>query len=409
MKEIKLIIPQKKSIQLSELPVWKEMPYELEIFDARTIAFANSLSIRILRDKTLGREVPFVALAYWLRKSNLQRIAEQNNHLIQQPNIKAVPLGTVFHVCPSNVDTMFVYSLVLSLLMGNRNVLRLSSKTEDDQIDYLFGLINAEIQESAPFLEDYINVVSYERDDEINRFISGKVNARVLWGGDETARTFKKINENVRSRDIVFSDRISMTLIGADAFIALDEKEKQTLARSFFNDAYTFDQKGCSSPQKVLFMGSAEACDTCMHSFFSMVDQVAAGEYRQDIFSLASMKYNQLVTDIIEQKVKKYTPFSNRLYAVSGPGNNDSVHSCGGGYFEVRTITDVSEIGKMVDTRYQTLSYFGVNAEQINTIASETVGKGVDRIVPVGRALEFNYIWDGYNLITELCSVKNVF
>ena len=51
MKEIKLIIPQKKSIQLSELPVWKEMPYELEIFDEKIIAFANSLSIRILREK----------------------------------------------------------------------------------------------------------------------------------------------------------------------------------------------------------------------------------------------------------------------------------------------------------------------------------------------------------------------
>ena len=30
------------------------------------------------------------------------------------------------------------------------------------------------------------------------------------------------------------------------------------------------------------------------------------------------------------------------------------------------------------------------------------MGKGIDRIVEVGNALDFNYIWDRYNLFSEL-------
>ncbi len=28
--------------------------------------------------------------------------------------------------------------------------------------------------------------------------------------------------------------------------------------------------------------------------------------------------------------------------------------------------------------------------------------KGVDRVVPVGRTMDFDLIWDGYNLVTQL-------
>ena len=34
-----------------------------------------------------------------------------------------------FHVTPANVDTLFVYSWVLSLLVGNANIVRLSSRS----------------------------------------------------------------------------------------------------------------------------------------------------------------------------------------------------------------------------------------------------------------------------------------
>ena len=32
--------------------------------------------------------------------------------------------GVVFHIAPKNVDTIFVYSFVLSLLCANKNIIR---------------------------------------------------------------------------------------------------------------------------------------------------------------------------------------------------------------------------------------------------------------------------------------------
>ncbi|MFC6804089.1 acyl-CoA reductase [Deinococcus caeni] len=39
-----------------------------------------------------------------------------------------MPRGLVFHVPPANVDTIFIYSWLMSVLAGNRNVIRLSSR-----------------------------------------------------------------------------------------------------------------------------------------------------------------------------------------------------------------------------------------------------------------------------------------
>jgi hypothetical protein len=32
----------------------------------------------------------------------------------------------------------------------------------------------------------------------------------------------------------------------------------------------------------------------------------------------------------------------------------------------------------------------------------------VDRVVPLGKALDFDYIWDGYNIFMEMLSFKSI-
>lgn len=408
MKKIHLIIPEIKQIEAFDTPALLNPKFELEVFDARVVDFANKLSLRILRDSFLGKRPPFVALAFWLRKTNVEKMIMQNLHLKTHPTAKVVPIGTVFHVCPSNVDTMFVYSLMISLLVGNRNILRLSSKTEDNEINHLFGLINAEIFASAPLLSEYINVMMYERDNELNVFFSKHSQARVLWGGDETARTFKKIDDNVRCRDVVFSDRTSICLISAKSFLALDHIEQRKLSLLFYNDTYTFDQKGCSSPQQVIFLGANEIASQCANILFKLVDEIAAKEYAQDDYSLASMKYNQLVGDVFQGNVSEFQIYSSRLYTIKQRINRDDVHHCGGGYFQLYTINSVLELSERVNGKYQTITYFGIETEKLELIKNITIGKGVDRIVPIGEALSFNYVWDGYNLIEQLSCYKQL-
>ena len=76
--------------------------------------------------------------------------------------------------------------------------------------------------------------------------------------------------------------------------------------------------------------------------------------------------------------------------------------SCGGGYFYIHNIESITDIAGKIDNKVQTVSFFGLEPNQINELYLKTLHKGIDRIVEVGKALDFNYIWDGYNLIEEL-------
>ena len=121
------IIPKQAFSTLEDLPIIKTNRYFLNIADDLILSFFSDLSKRILRESFFKTEPSFFALAFWLRKSNIKRILNEN---IRTDNFALKPLGKVFHLCPWNVDTMFIYSLVLALLGGNKNVVRISAKLE---------------------------------------------------------------------------------------------------------------------------------------------------------------------------------------------------------------------------------------------------------------------------------------
>ncbi|MDA9838883.1 hypothetical protein N9B99_04665 [Candidatus Pelagibacter sp.] len=34
--------------------------------------------------------------------------------------------------------------------------------------------------------------------------------------------------------------------------------------------------------------------------------------------------------------------------------------------------------------------------------------RGIDRIIPLGRSMEMNYLWDGYNLLRTLTRIIDI-
>ncbi len=64
----------------------------------------------LLRNSEAKTYPELVALGFWLRKSNLKKMQNLS------PIGVIKPLGWVVHFTPSNVDTMFIYSWICSLL-----------------------------------------------------------------------------------------------------------------------------------------------------------------------------------------------------------------------------------------------------------------------------------------------------
>lgn len=395
--------PDKKKISLKELDFSKPQQ-KLKIFDQRSIDFLNSISRQLLKNPKTNRIPAFVALAYWLRKSNIKKIIQENEQVIHSKNYQTQPIGLVFHVCPANVDTLFLYSLAVSLLMGNQNILRISKRLEHDFIQNIFGLMNQEMaREEFQIFKKYILIVRYGHEKEINEYISMQADARVIWGGDSTIQHFKSIASQSRCQDILFANRISYALFSAKKYLNLSVKEQSELARLFFNDAYTFDQKGCASPQHIFVLGDEENALDFERIFYNQLQEIVASKYENDVFSLANLKLNQLAQDAIEQNIESFIGSDNQL--VFAKSKSHVLPSCGGGYFYLHFIENLKEIQGFINKKTQTISYFGLSEKDIKHLKSITYGLGADRIVPIGKALDFDYIWDGYNLL-EALSIK---
>ena len=72
------------------------------------------------------------------------------------------------------------------------------------------------------------------------------------------------------------------------------------------------------------------------------------------------------------------------------------------GMFFSSNIDNLKFLNKYITKKCQTLTYFGFNNETIYAEMKRSNIQGVDRIVKFGEAMNFNYIWDGYNIISSL-------
>lgn len=405
--KISLVSPYNNTLQIQDLPVFHNTrEYLLKPFDDRIVSFFDHLSKAILSNKEINKIPEIVSLAFWLRKANLNKMKDENSHLINNNLFKISPRGIVFHICPANVDTMFIYSMAVSVLIGNKNILRISNRMDAPQILFLFDLLNKNIEQFPEFIS-YINIIKYDHDDEISKFISEKAAVRIIWGGDQTIEKFKKITSSPLTKDIVFPDRISILCIGSEAYNLLSKDEENNFVKHFYNDAYTFDQKGCSSPQSIFVIGEEKCNELCIKKMQSTLPEYIEEKYEIDVASIASLKLNYIVDEAIENNGFTIKGNNFATFILRDCQTPFLKHTCGGGIFNVYSISDVDKLKEYIIPKLQTISYFGLDSDNFQRLQDLSNGEGVDRIVPIGSALEFYYLWDGYNLFDELS--KKVF
>jgi hypothetical protein len=392
------------SVHLKDLQIFQKRDYLLKPFDDITLDFFDAFSKNILSNKQINYLPEIAALGFWLRRANLSKLKVENKHLFLSEIYKVSPLGKVFHICPANVDTMFIYSLTVSALIGNKNILRVSSRMDAPHVKILFEILNSILKlEKFELFKYYINVISYSHNDLISSKISTSVNARVIWGGDQTIKTFKKFETSPRTKDIVFSDRVSMLCIDCNSYLKIKDNQLNVLLRNFFNDAYTFDQMGCSSPQTIFFVGEKTDYQKCIVKFKDDVSEYLENHYQTDLASISSMKLNKMVDDVLENVIKSQKGNNYvKLLELKDGVDESNLHGCGGGYFYVRNIKSTNFLKNLQNPKTQTISYYGLSEADKNFLFDLSNGEGIDRIVPLGEALNFNYIWDGYNLFDEL-------
>ena len=72
------------------------------------------------------------------------------------------------------------------------------------------------------------------------------------------------------------------------------------------------------------------------------------------------------------------------------------------GFFYEKGICDLSDIIPVCDSRCQTLSYYGIEPQQLADFQRTCRPRGIGRSVPIGKTMDFNLVWDGCDLICTM-------
>jgi hypothetical protein len=81
---------------------------------------------------------------------------------------------------------------------------------------------------------------------------------------------------------------------------------------------------------------------------------------------------------------------------------------CGGGLFLEAELTELNALASHLAPKDQTLAVYGFSAGELQALAQSLPNRAVDRIVSVGRALEFQPTWDGQDLLRAFTRVITI-
>ena len=371
-----------------------------------SIEFLSELSKTILKSPKAKLFSDVITFGYWCRIANLKKIKADYSNLVNRKG-----LGTIFHIAPSNVPINFAFSYVFSLLSGNISIVRVPSK-EFEQIFIVSSIINSLLDNPKyDLIKNNTYFIRYPQNDTISKQLSALSNARLIWGSDETVNTFKSFYTPSKCLDIPFSERYSFAIVGASQVLGLDQGKLKRLVDSFFNDTYLMDQNACSSPQFIVWYGKDDQItEAAKAKFWEAVHSKVTNEYDLDVKSSVD-KLTWMCLDLAcRDFVTDVNTKTNYIYRAQIDVLPDSILELNGkyGYFYEYSTPDLFIIEKLMDIKIQTLTYFGINKEELFNVVYNSGNLGIDRIVPIGSALDIGLVWDGYDMIYTLSKVVDL-
>jgi hypothetical protein len=373
-------------------------------FAEQDFAYCQALSESILKAPQ-SRDFPdLIALGFWLRQANLKPLLAGYQKAHQQRQ----PLGLIFHSAPANVDSLFVYSGILSLLCGNKTVIRLSSRSGGSTA-VLIERIRA-VAADFPQQNARFQLVQCSYDSAELKHLLSKVDGRVLWGSDEAIQAQRQVVIPAHARELSFGHKFSLALLAAEAVLTASDEQLQQLVQLFYRDQLTFAQQGCSSAKAVIWLGDKAQIQQAQQKFWpaltALIEQKQPLNASEEYQALATA---QLVAMSSQPPMQLTQQHKICRLAVNQLEAEFILQHQGCGLFVELEIQQLGQLNSMLNQAHQTLTVWGLDSTQLQSWLS-TVHTGLDRIVPVGQALNFSPDWDGVNLIEQfsrkvVCSV----
>ena len=362
-----------------------------------TIEAFSQLGLFLMKN---GRSEPsIVAAGYWLRKKHLLTIKQQYHDRCNTAK------GVAFHIAPGNVDTLFFYSIVVSVLSGNQTILRISNKlTQETQffIELLADFFNDHKKHDAVYA--LIHIIQYQHDTDhghdITLQLSLFADARVIWGGDAAVAKISEIPQKIDANNITFPDRYSVAVIHLE-----NDSEIGNAVNQLITDIKPFYQQACSSPKVIYWLDTAQQLQEKFWLLFIEKTTEQLSLSTSDLIS--QLVYLQRLPLLLNHAVKNKLNVEkyNELQKVDVEFITlDAIKAhCGLWTLLSQQITNLADI--KLFSHCQTVTTSGIDVSIIEQWQqSAKLAETAKRFVPAGQALTFSHIWDGIDLIDSLTS-----
>ena len=364
----------------------------LQPYSDKVIKFLDNFSEELSKHPSSKLYPDILTLSFWCRKAHILQLKNKFDFSDR------IGWGVVFHITPSNVPINFFFSYIFALLGGNSSIVRIPTK-DFPQVSIIIDVLK-KLFKKHKTISKMSCFVRYEKDDNINIYFSNIAQARIIWGGDKTINSIKRLPIKPKLQDIIFADRYSFSIIDTFSLKSLSEKEVLNLAKKFYNDTYLMDQNGCSSPHLILWKNR----DTNQTKrFYLALQEVVKKEYELEYIKCMD-KFTKSCLDSIYLNNIEIERYDNDVYVVTLKDIDKSIYKLRGqsGYFYEYFINELDEIKDIVNERFQSITYFGIDKKDIKDFILKNNLLGIDRIIPIGMAFEMDIIWDGYDIVSML-------
>ena len=372
-----------------------------EPFSEVVINFMIDFSNGLKKEKGVNNFPDLIYLMFWCNKKKIYEL--KNNHSTDQLRLGR---GLIFHITPSNVPTNFIYSFFFGLLSGNSNIVRLPSKSFPEK-KIILSLINKLFKNKK-----YINLknsnlfLNYEKNEnQYTKNISSICDGRIIWGGNETINQIRKFWIPERAVELTFADRYSISIINLNHLKQKKDKDFKLVVKNFFYDSYMMNQSACNSPHFVFWIGKKS--NQIQNKFWNVLSNFVNKKFYLDEKSAVD-KYSNLIENIfIQKKFENLKMYQNNLYVIN-PNKNllkiENIRGINGTFFQ-KNISKISNLKNFITKKCQTVTYLGLEKNELKKFLTENNLFGVDRVVPIGKGLEIDTVWDGYDIINNLSRI----
>ena len=250
--------------------------------------------------------------------------------------------------------------------------------------------------------------VHYLSRSDLGVGISARSDARVVWGGDDKVATFAALPLRKGGKSIWFGDRFSFSVMNGAELDRLDEAEQKNLAKRIFNDVFIFGQMACSSPHAIYIVGDRDVHQPALDALLDQLADLARARGQTPATGHAIRKMVGAFASAATGNAIAVDWRRNELTRVVVAGMERQEERIGGGYLRTMFIPSLSALAQLVRGHDQTITHFGFTPVEISEAARTIQGEGVSRWAPVGSALDFDFVWDGYDIPFELTRLVRV-